>query len=224
MSGTYRWLSVDPVLRTEGAIANSQAWNLYSFCRNNPVTLADPRGDVVICNNQAAFDALLNSIGDKTLASKITWDKVTGIVSIAYTRSDNDNFESLNKLITSSQVVEISVADSTQALAKVGDKYLEKWVRCSNEKEGIMIPPQNGRPSPWMRIGNTKNLLVLVGRTRGDSSRLSEQARTMAHELYGHAFLYISGLPFLHDVTPQGQWDPNGFVNKYIDKIAARKY
>jgi len=49
----YRWLSVDPALYLDVAIKNPQAWNLYSFCRNNPVNLIDPTGQVVIADDGA---------------------------------------------------------------------------------------------------------------------------------------------------------------------------
>ncbi len=41
---SYRFISVDPVLDREEAISNPQLWNLYSYCRNNPVTFMDPDG------------------------------------------------------------------------------------------------------------------------------------------------------------------------------------
>lgn len=37
----YRWLSVDPVINRQEALVNPQLWNLYSFCRNSPVTFID---------------------------------------------------------------------------------------------------------------------------------------------------------------------------------------
>jgi RHS repeat-associated protein len=40
----YRFLSVDPVINRDEAISNPQLWNLYSFCRNNPITFFDPDG------------------------------------------------------------------------------------------------------------------------------------------------------------------------------------
>jgi len=40
----YRWLSVDPVIDKQQALNNPQLWNLYAFCRNNPVTYVDPDG------------------------------------------------------------------------------------------------------------------------------------------------------------------------------------
>jgi len=40
----YRFISVDPVINKDEALANPQLWNLYSYCRNNPVTCFDPDG------------------------------------------------------------------------------------------------------------------------------------------------------------------------------------
>jgi RHS repeat-associated protein len=40
----YRFLSVDPVINKNEALSNPQLWNLYSYCRNNPVTYLDSNG------------------------------------------------------------------------------------------------------------------------------------------------------------------------------------
>jgi RHS repeat-associated protein len=40
----YRFISVDPVINKDEALVNPQLWNLYSYCRNNPVTFLDPDG------------------------------------------------------------------------------------------------------------------------------------------------------------------------------------
>ncbi|RFT15310.1 MAG: YD repeat protein [Candidatus Saccharicenans subterraneus] len=42
----YRWLSPDPVINKDAALTNPQLWNLYTFCRNNPVTYWDPDGAI----------------------------------------------------------------------------------------------------------------------------------------------------------------------------------
>ena len=41
----YRFFSVDPILGKEETITNPQLWNLYAYCRNNPVTFLDPDGN-----------------------------------------------------------------------------------------------------------------------------------------------------------------------------------
>jgi RHS repeat-associated protein len=40
----YRFLSVDPKIGKDEAIANPLLWNLYAYCRNNPITFLDPDG------------------------------------------------------------------------------------------------------------------------------------------------------------------------------------
>ncbi len=40
----YRFISVDPVINKDEALANPQLWNLYAYCGNNPITNYDPDG------------------------------------------------------------------------------------------------------------------------------------------------------------------------------------
>ncbi len=41
---SYRFISVDPIINKEEALSNPQLWNLYAYCRNNPITYFDPDG------------------------------------------------------------------------------------------------------------------------------------------------------------------------------------
>jgi RHS repeat-associated protein len=41
----YRFNSVDPIINKEVALMNPQLWNLYAYCRNNPLTFFDPDGN-----------------------------------------------------------------------------------------------------------------------------------------------------------------------------------
>ena len=40
----YRFISVDPIINKDEALTNPQLWNLYAYCRNNPITYLDPDG------------------------------------------------------------------------------------------------------------------------------------------------------------------------------------
>jgi RHS repeat-associated protein len=48
----YRFISVDPIINKDEALANPQLWNLYAYCGNNPVTFFDPDGREIRTNNQ----------------------------------------------------------------------------------------------------------------------------------------------------------------------------
>jgi RHS repeat-associated protein len=41
---SYRFNSVDPIINRVEALYNPQLWNLYAYCRNNPITYMDPDG------------------------------------------------------------------------------------------------------------------------------------------------------------------------------------
>jgi RHS repeat-associated protein len=42
---SYRFNSVDPIINKDEALVNPQLWNLYAYCRNNPITYFDPNGE-----------------------------------------------------------------------------------------------------------------------------------------------------------------------------------
>ena len=44
---SYRFNSVDPVINKLEALYNPQAWNLYAYCNNNPITYYDPDGRLI---------------------------------------------------------------------------------------------------------------------------------------------------------------------------------
>jgi len=81
----YRWLSVDPVLNVDRAMANPQTWNLYSFCENNPITYSDPKGEALgpsiplLLPLNGFLDALYRAqLSLSNLFRGISWDfKVT---------------------------------------------------------------------------------------------------------------------------------------------------
>ena len=41
---SFRFHSVDPIINRDEALVDPQLWNLYAYCRNNPVTYFDPDG------------------------------------------------------------------------------------------------------------------------------------------------------------------------------------
>jgi RHS repeat-associated protein len=79
---SYRFNSVDPIINRVEALYNPQLWNLYAYCRNNPITFMDPDGRDIL-------EDLLNKVTPKNMApptmqmegweeNKQTYDKMVG--------------------------------------------------------------------------------------------------------------------------------------------------
>ena len=66
----HQFISTDPIINKKEALSNPQLWNLYSYCRNNPITFWDPDGrkvgDKYKTMDKAAGDAL-NEINPKSV-------------------------------------------------------------------------------------------------------------------------------------------------------------
>jgi len=70
----YRWISPDPMINKDGAIANSQLWNLYAYSKNNPVTYFDPNGeDAIAAIFQASFDIISIYSNERTRGWVSLW-------------------------------------------------------------------------------------------------------------------------------------------------------
>jgi RHS repeat-associated protein len=60
---SYRFNSVDPVINREEALASPQLWNLYAYCRNNPVTYFDPAGRKIQIKNKELINEFEQTLG-----------------------------------------------------------------------------------------------------------------------------------------------------------------
>jgi RHS repeat-associated protein len=59
----YRFISVDPIINKEEALANPQLWNLYAYCGNNPITRMDPDGRYAIgTSDRMIFNIAMMSV------------------------------------------------------------------------------------------------------------------------------------------------------------------
>jgi RHS repeat-associated protein len=60
---SYRFNSVDPVINKLEALYNPQAWNLYAYCNNNPITYYDPDGRDTVCSTGNLLITLDRTVG-----------------------------------------------------------------------------------------------------------------------------------------------------------------
>jgi len=67
---SYRFISTDPVINREEALYNPQLWNLYSYCRNNPITFMDTDGrrETIGDSYYKARDRILRQYGPQAAA------------------------------------------------------------------------------------------------------------------------------------------------------------
>ena len=209
----YRWLSPDPVINRVAAFMNPQLWNLYSFCRNNPVTYWDPDGAIVRTFSEAGYEAIKATMGDVVLAQNIYWDRRTGLIDINRSvETDNLNYLRLWYLIASPQEIVVAVTNKISFYDKSENIYRSLTLEESGW-QGFTVMPKKGR-SASIAVHNEQYILCAVAAFENKS----KQALALAHELYGHAYLYLNMKPFLHES------DPNGFVNSYIRRIEKRRY
>jgi len=219
---SYRWLSPDPVINRDEAMRNPQLWNLYSFCRNNPATYWDPDGAIVRTFTQEGYEAIQRTMGDAYLAQNIFWDKSTGLIDInRMVETDNPNYLRLWYLVASPEEIRVEVTNRVLYINKNNEIKASVSLELSEAGIlGIMLPPLDSRPDD--NIVNRYDYVLCAVAKMADRSL---QARTLAEELYGHAYLYIRGLPYLHERGLLGKGlDPNGFVNRYILRILNRRY
>jgi RHS repeat-associated protein len=76
----YRFISVDPLLNRGAALHDSQRWNMYAYCRNNPIGFLDPAGkDLVRVWLAGMGDTYLDGTFAEKLQSALAYCESLGI-------------------------------------------------------------------------------------------------------------------------------------------------
>ena len=212
-----RFLSVDPGRDNDPGAP--QSWNLYAYVRNNPVNQADPDGRKVLVKDAAAM-AYIQSTLPEEVRHKITLDTKGFIhkTTINKIKSDDPNFKALKELVNAKAVMEVATSTAATYQDRLGKIVAAPFFFDPSTSPptlflGIIATPRDG-----VNLFDSGGVYSLSGKISIQLARLPGLAKlqiqkTTAHELYGHALLYIQGKPFEH---------PQPGVDAFIREIEER--
>ena len=229
------WLSEDP-------LEDADSPNLYQAFLNNPARYSDPLGLRVRVLDDKALEVILLGLPPE-LRNAVELD-ANGFVELAKLNAVNTtdaNFLALRELAAFPETVEVSTGKQVTYIdAKTGKTntgepfYFRSAEEVMKELVGLLgaKEAQKQKPTSELYLGETLpprkpyneydkklrhsvsgNLAVVVADFA--SAAEEELVVTMAHELYGHALLYIRNQPFEHELL-------GGPVDKFIAEIEAR--
>ena len=219
-----RFMSCDKII---GKTQNPQSWNRYTYVLNNPLRLTDPQGLTVQVNDDLALVRIQSTL-PKDLRDKIILDSSGNISreAVKAIQSNDANFLALKKLVMADAVLEVSTGPSATINGKTWEFYSDSEAELmqdytqyisQDQAKGLLKIPSNylGQFVEPGQSGSSNPSVVLSDATgEAANAPASRLAKTSAHELYGHALLYIQGKPYQHDSL--------GPVDKIIIEIEDR--
>jgi RHS repeat-associated protein len=152
---SYRFISVDPIINKSEAMVNPQLWNLYSYCRNNPITFIDPDGrDVNV------------SVGNTWLQLQQTWGNTRTTAWAGEMAKD----------MTENMAMELCGAGVT-ALTVKGFKWLKRIYKTRRALKGLLKAPKwvkdSGSFVKWMENIQKSGKTL----TKAQADKIVKQAR-----------------------------------------------
>ncbi len=218
-SKTARFTTTDPSYTLTENLVDPQRWNRYSYVRNSPMRYVDPDGRVV----RVADDKALNIMKSTVPASLrqfigLTKDNRIDPRLINSAQTTNANFLDLRALVNSVDIVDVRTGLSASFVDSDGHvlsvDFLFRTGMAPATFLGITLLPAKGHnlfdtaAAPRSLTGTVDVILAALA-----GVPIGELRKTAAHELYGHALLYLQHERFLHG-------DPG--VNAKIDAIEKR--
>ena len=167
------WLSPDPLAEKYYPVSP------YAYCANDPLDLVDPEGEDLIVKDIAIQDLIRKSL-NKTNARYIQFDKNGMLNAELLEKAPNPslNLTSLKRLASSPRAYYVS----QQSEYSDGNGHVYSF--SSNSFDGTtgvtLFPGASIDSSP------DNNIYAIISASMNDF----EKSMTLAHVLYGHAYLY----------------------------------
>jgi RHS repeat-associated protein len=195
-----RFLSVDPGRDNNPKVP--QSWNLYAYVRNNPVNAIDPDGRLMKITDARAMALFLWTLPKEVRQQVRAAQLKNGLVDkakINAIKNDSKNFLAFRDVVNNSQLVQVSSARVVTYPDQAGRREETELLSGA----GLTLTPlarTNAYDDSTTGFSRSGNVEVYVYRAPGLPN--VEDARILAHELYGHARLYVLSQPFMHDQIP----------------------
>ena len=221
-SAQGRFTTPDPVMLSNQRMFDPQQWNMYSYSRNNPLSMIDPDGREVRALDDEALNRIRSTVPEN-LRSHIRADK-KGLIdkkALGRVKTRDQNFNDLRTSANASATLEVATAPSV----KVGEFGETEFFFTSKEqvrKERDELGVIGSEPAiDQLFLGYTDQgpngatrVTLSDGTGKSATTPMSEQSVTAAHEIFGHGLPKIQGRPWKHD--------DRGPIDRNIKKIEDR--
>jgi RHS repeat-associated protein len=210
-----RFTSVDPLMASAKA-SNPKTWNRYSYTLNNPLKYIDPDGMDVNILDDNARELVLLTLPEKIREKvKSAIEKGNGKLTqgaLNKIKSKDENFLALKFLVDQKEVTEAATSDTgvVKFFMTTWEKINDADEKAAAEQEGITVEEAKKKNTnrqftgPTGYLGQTYspqgednvprspsgNLRAVATDGTGDGITKEDAVVTMAHELYGHAYLF----------------------------------
>ncbi|MEG2489477.1 RHS repeat-associated core domain-containing protein, partial [Anaerorhabdus sp.] len=204
----------------------------YTYCAANPILYIDPTGEEIRATTSSAQVIILNTLNSADLQYvKFNNDGAINKDVINSHSSNSGNFQSLKEIVNSEHMVDVSVANSFTYKTENGDIKIREMgtMQVDNEFDGgsyglstkeVGFSGIAQTPGESANKYNSTDNEVRI--TINSTASIAGQSQILAHELYGHAYLFVKGQEHKHiqfNMTEQNKQLYYKIINSVLETI-----